>query len=252
MKRSLTFSRLVGLTLLRDPLSYIFCVATPTGLMFLFYIIYSCVPTEGRGNVAMFRPDILTPGIVFFGFSFVMLLTTLVVSRDRSTAFLDRLRATPLRTQDFLIGYFLPLFAVGVVQSVLTFTVGAVLGATVEAPFAIVGTLASFVSLLPALLFFIGLGLVFGSLLSETAAPGVTSFLITLAGMMGGVWMPLENMPKLERILQAFPFLHMVRLGQGAMQGIAQDVWLHLGVSLAYTIAALALPLWTFPRALKK
>ncbi len=252
MKRGLLFSRLVGLTLLRDPLSYVFCVGTPTGMLLLFYIIYACVPAEGRANVLIFRPDILTPGICFFGFTFVMLLAALLVARDRTTAFLDRLSATPLRTADFLVGYLIPLFILGVAQCVLTLGVGAILGATVEAPLSFVGCIRAVAALMPVLIFFIGLGIGFGSLLSANAAPGATSFLITLSGMMGGVWMPLSTMPKLERAFSFFPFVHMVRLGQNAMAGVTTDVWLHLGVSLAYTALAVAFPLWAFSHSLQK
>ncbi len=252
MKRAMQFSRLVAVSLLRDPLSYIFCIGTPTGMLLLFYVIYACVPAEGRANVQMFRPDVLTPGIAVFGFTFVMLLGTLVVSRDRTTAFLDRLCATPLRTADFLIGYTLPLLVLGIVQCVLTLGVGAILGATIEAPLSLLGCLRTVLALLPSLLFFIGLGIAFGSLLSATAAPGVTSILITLSGMMGGIWMPLETMPKLERVFAFFPFMHFVRLGQNAMSGTATELWLHIAVTLAYTALALAFPLWAFPHAMKK
>ncbi len=252
MKRSLSFSRLVGLSLLRDPLSYIFCVGTPTGLMLLFYIIYVSMSPEARENVVTFRPDVLTPGIAFFGFAFVMLFGTLVVSRDRTTAFLDRLQATPLRTVDFLVGYTLPLFVLGIMQCILTICFGAVLGATVDAPLAFGGCVLTVLALLPALLFFIGLGITFGSLLSATAAPGATSVLITLSGMMGGIWMPLETAPKLEKLFSCFPFLHMVRLSQDAMSLTWDATWVHLLVTFVYTLVGVVLPLWLFPRALKR
>ncbi len=252
MRRSLLFARRVAMELLRDPLSYIFCIGTPTGLMLVFYIIYMSVPEEGRANVKIFRPDMLTPGIAFFGFAFVMLLATLIISRDRSTAFLDRLRATPMRTADFLVGYAVPLLVLGLVQCLLTLIVGAILGALAGAPLTFWGVLRSIPALLPGLLFFIGCGMSFGSLLSEVSAPGVSSILITMSGLMGGIWMPLADMPKLEKVFACFPFMHMVRLGQGAMLGDTKDIGLHIGISLAYTAVVIALPLWLFPRALKR
>ncbi len=251
MKRSISFARLVGVTLLRDPLSYLFCIGTPTGMLLLFYTIYANMPTDGRANMLIFRPDVLTPGIAFFGFTFVMLLGALLVSRDRGTAFLDRLRATPLRTIDFLAGYIIPLFLLGVAQCVLTFGIGAILCATLSVPLSFGRCLLSILSLLPALIFFICLGIGFGSILSATAAPGITSLLITLAGMMGGVWMPIETMPKLERVFAFLPFLHMVRLGRGAALG-GEGILLHLVVTLLYTVPAILLPVFLFPRALKK
>ncbi len=253
MRRALLFSRRIGLELLRDPLSYIFCVATPVGMLLLFYVIYVNMPQEALSGVAIFRPDVLTPGIAFFGFTFVMLFATLLISRDRGSAFLDRLRATPMRTVDFLVGYTLPLFVLGILQCVLTFCVGGILGATVDGgTLTFSGCVVSIVSLLPALVFMIALGVLFGVSLSEMAAPGVSSVLITLAGMMGGVWMPVSDMPKLETAFSCLPFLHMVKLGQGGMTLSTPNIWLHLGVTCAYLVVAVAAALWAFPHALKK
>ncbi len=251
MRRGLLFSRRIMWELLRDPLSYIFCVVTPMGMMLLFYVIYVNMPAEAA--TPMFRPDVLTPGIAFFGFAFVMLFASLLVSRDRDTAFLDRLRATPMRCADFLLGYTLPLLVLGLVQCVLTFSVGGILGATVEnGELTFVGCLGSIGALMPALFFMIFLGVFLGSLMSSMAAPGVSSLIVTLAGVMGGVWMPITDLPKLEKVFMFFPFLHMVRLGQGGAVFQVPDLWLNLGVSFGYLFIAACFAMWTFPHMLKK
>lgn len=91
-----------------------------------------------------------------------------------------------------------------------------------------------------SLVFFIGVGLLFGALLSQNAAPGLVSVVITLSGVMGGVWMPLEDMPKLERVFSVLPFVHGVRLARGAYRGGAEHFGLHLGVTLAAAVLAAA------------
>ena len=217
--RGICFGGRVTRELLRDPLSYIFCLLTPMGMQLLFFIIWSNVPEAGRANMEIFRADTLAPGIAYFGFSFVMLFGSLLLSRDRSTAFLTRL-------------YALPLFALGLGQMLLTFSFAAVLGAVAGTPLSFAGVLRSALALLPSLVFFIGVGLLFGALLSENAAPGLVSVVITLSGVLGGVWMPLETMPKLERVFSALPFLHGVRLARGAYRGGADHFGLHLAVTL--------------------
>lgn len=250
--RGLVFSRRVAKELTRDPLSYIFCIAAPIAMMLLFFVIYQNVPAGAQANMAIFRPDIISTGIAFFGYSFVMLFGTLLLSKDRATAYLTRLYASPMTPFDFLLGYFLPLFSVGVIQTVLTFAVGGILGAIADTPLSIVGCLRATVALLPSLLFFIACGLHFGALLSEKAAPGVTSVIITLSGIMGGVWMPLDTMPKLKQVFSVFPFSHAVSLARGAMQGVADEIGLHLAVTLGYTVVVAALAVYAMYRSTRR
>ena len=236
--RGLYFGGRVTRELLRDPLSYLFCLCTPMAMQLLFFLIWYNMPGAAKDNMTIFRADTLAPGIAYFGFSFIMLFASLLLSRDRSTAFLTRLYATPMSSADFLIGYALPLFTLGIGQMVLTFSLAGVLGAVGGTPLAFVGTLRAALALLPSLVFFIGVGLLFGALLSQNAAPGLVSVVITLSGVMGGVWMPLEKMPKLERVFSALPFVHGVRLARGAYQGAAEHFGLHLVVTLASAILA--------------
>lgn len=238
--RGLYFGGRVTRELLRDPLSYIFCLLTPMAMQLLFFVIWYNAPEAGRANMEIFRADTLAPGIAYFGFSFVMLFGSLLLSRDRSTAFLTRLYATPMAAADFLIGYALPLLVLGVGQMILTFSFAAILGAVGGTPLSFVGVIRSAVALLPSLVFFVGVGLLFGALLSENAAPGLVSVVITLSGVLGGVWMPLDTMPKLEKVFSFLPFLHGVRLARGAYRGGAEHFGLHLAVSLISAVLAAA------------
>ena len=238
--RWLYFGGRVTRELLRDPLSYIFCLCTPMAMQLLFFLIRYNMPGAARDHMTIFRADTLAPGIAYFGFSFIMLFASLLLSRDRSTAFLTRLYATPMSAADFLIGYALPLFVLGIGQMILTFSLAAILGAVGGTPLTFVGTLRAALALLPSLVFFIGVGLLFGALLSQNAAPGLVSVVITLSGVMGGVWMPLEDMPKLERVFSVLPFVHGVRLARGAYRGGAEHFGLHLGVTLAAAVLAAA------------
>lgn len=247
--RGLYFGGRVARELARDPLSYVFCLLTPMAMQALFFTIYVNMPTSARAGMEIFRPDTLATGIAYFGFSFVMLFAALLLSRDRSRAFLMRLYATPMTAVDFLIGYALPLAVLGVLQMFLTFSFAAVLGVASGYPLHLIGILRAALALLPSLLFFIALGLAFGALLSENAAPGLVSVIITLSGVMGGIWMPLEDMPSLRRVFSFLPFLHGVCLARVAYRGDADTMWLHLVVTIGSAMLASVLAVLSMLRA---
>ena len=99
--RTLLFAGRVTKEILRDPLSFVFCLGLPIVMLVGMYALFSSASP-------WFTLDYLTPGIAVFSNAFIMLYTTLLVSRDRSTAFLCRLYTSPMRTKDFVLGYALP------------------------------------------------------------------------------------------------------------------------------------------------
>ena len=187
MNRVLAFSGRNLKELLRDPLSYIFCLGFPLVMLVIMSIVNQSIPPEA--GMTIFNIENLAGGIAMFGQSFIMLFTCLSVSKDRSGAFLTRLYASPMKSFDFIAGYTFPVLALSVIQSVITFaasmTAGAVIGTnTISAG----GALMAVVVLIPGAVFFIAAGLLFGSLFNEKAAPGLCSIIISLASLLGCVW----------------------------------------------------------------
>ena len=106
MKRVLVFSVRNFRELIRDPLSYIFCLGFPLVMLIIMTVVNKSIPPEA--GMTIFNIENLSCGIAMFGLSFVMLFTTLSVSKDRSGAFLTRLYASPMKSMDFIAGYMLP------------------------------------------------------------------------------------------------------------------------------------------------
>ena len=161
MNRVLAFSGRNLKELLRDPLSYIFCLGFPLVMLVIMSIVNQSIPPES--GMTIFNIENLAGGIAMFGQSFIMLFTCLSVSKDRSGAFLTRLYASPMKSFDFIAGYTFPVLALSVIQSVITFaasmTAGAVMGTnTISAG----GALMAVVVLIPGAVFFIAAGLLFG------------------------------------------------------------------------------------------
>lgn len=211
MKKTLIFAKRNALETVRDPILYIFCLGFPVAMLALFQIINH----YANGMTPTFEPRSLVPGVMMFSFTFVMLTMSLLVSRDKSTAFLRRLYASPLRSYQFVLGYAIPAAVIGVAQAFVCVGTGAILAAIVGADYFSFGAaLLLVLSQLPILLFCVFLGILFGALLSDKSAPGLTSVFITASGILGGAWIPLDTMGNLETFCRFLPFYPSVTLGR--------------------------------------
>ena len=223
MKLGLTFAKRNFTEMLRDPVMYIFCIGFPVVLIVLFSVI-NCFT---QGNTPVFEPLSLIPGIIIFSYTFVMLTGALLVSKDRTSAFLIRLYTSPMNTFGFVIGYILPLLTVGVAQFALCTIAGGIAAlASGAAYFGFVQAILILLSSLPALLMCICLGIIFGCLFNDKAAPGLCSVIISIAGVLGGAWMPIDTMGGFEtfcRVLPFYPSVYIGRIIAGAehMTGVA-------------------------------
>lgn len=219
------------LEMVRDPLIYIFCLGFPVLMLILFQIINKFT----NGTTPMFEPKSLVSGVTVFSFAFVMMIESMLVSKDKTSAFLIRLYTSPMRTHEYVLGYTVPCLIVGVGQIVLCLFVGYIISLIVGAAYFSFGAAMLFaVAMLPALLTFIAFGVLFGSLLNDKAAPGICSAVICAAGVLGGAWMPLEIMGGFETFCRCLPFYPSVYLGRvitGANKAVTDPV---TGAPIAY------------------
>ena len=112
--KSMVFAGRVGKEIRRDPLSYIFCLGFPIVMLVIMSVVDSSIPAQA--NMTVFHINNLAPGIAYFGLTFVMLFTGIQVSKDRTTALLLRLYASPMKAADYVIGYTLPVCILGIAQ----------------------------------------------------------------------------------------------------------------------------------------
>ncbi len=245
--RALVFAKRNLKELLRDPLSYIFCLGFPIVMMLVMTAINGMIPPEA--GLTLFRIEALTPGIAVFGLSFVMLFATLSVSKDRSGAFLTRLFSSPMTAFDFIVGYTLPLIVMAVGQIAVSYICGAVIGLIDGTHLSLVGCLISSLSLLPIAIFFIGIGIFFGTLLSDKAAPPCSSIIISLCGVLGGIWFDVGIIPTgnfFGTVCRALPFSHSVDLGRALISGSYENIPIPLAVSAAWAVCCFILAVIVF------
>ena len=242
LRPMLCFATRCAKEILRDPLTLFFGLIFPLVLLLLMTLIQHNIP------VNLFRPEQLTPGIAVFGLSFFALFSAMLISRDRSSAFLLRLYSTPLRAVDFLLGYLLPLLPMALLQGAIVYIVSLPLGL----PFSSRFPAAWAVGMLPALLY-IALGLLCGTLLNDKQVGGICGALLTnLSAWLSGVWFDISLLGgAFGAVCRALPFYHAVEACRDALAG-RPGVWAHALVVLAYAAGLLALACVCFARKMRK
>ena len=241
--RTLTFAKRCTKEILRDPLNLAFGLGFPIVLLLMLSAIQANIPVE------MFEIGQLTPGICVFGLSFMTLFSATIVAKDRGTAFLERLYTTPMRGVDFILGYTLPMLPISVGQSAVCYLVAMLLGLKPT-----VNILLALVFILPCAVLFIGLGLLFGSLLNDKQVGGICGALLTnLSAWLSGTWFDLELVGgAFKKIAYALPFVHAVELERAVLSGSFEGFWEHFAWVGSYAVAAMAFAVVVFLKQMKK
>lgn len=221
----------------RDPLSLGITVGLPILLLLVLQAFGGVDP--------FFTPTVLTPGIVLFGFVMVMFSSAMILARDRESALFARLLTAPVRAGEFVAGYSLPFLGVAILQGIVLFGIGALLGLEIDGSPGLV-----FLVLAVLAVFYIGLGMMLGSLLSLGPVSGAYAVILLLT-IFGGAWMDLEAIGGVFQSLgDAFPFAHALDATRDVMidgAGLA-DIATDLSWVAGYTLAVVVLAIFFFRR----
>lgn len=242
--RMLTFAKRCAKEILRDPLNLLFGLGFPVALLLLLSAIQANIP------VSMFEIQHLTPGILVFGLAFLTLFSATLVARDRESAFLQRLYTSPLQPAEFILGYMLPMLPLAIGQSIGCCLVAVVLGLPVT-----VNLLYGVILMIPISVFYIGLGLLCGSVLNTKQVGGLCGALLTnLSAWLSGTWFDLELVGStFRKIAYALPFVHGVELERGILRGELTGQTLgHLWVVAAYALVITLCAVWLFLKQMKR
>lgn len=241
--RMLTFFKRTAKEILRDPLNIAFGLGFPLVILLLLSAIQASIP------VSLFVIQELTPGISVFGLSFMTLFSATLIAKDRSSAFIQRLYTTPLTASDYILGYTLPIIPIALAQSIICYMAALFLGlpVTVNISYAIL-------SVIPAAIFFIALGLLCGSIFNDKQVGGICGALLTnLAAWLSGTWFDLELVGGFfKQIAYALPFVHAVELQRALLNGQLESVSAHLWWVIAYACLIVIVSILVFTRKMKK
>ena len=203
--RMINFAKRNFKELVRDPLSLVFEIVLPIFLLFIFQQFD--IPTEN------YKLENFTPSIILFGFSFITLFTATLIAKDRTSSFLIRLGTSPMKSSDYILGYILSLLPIVFLQNVLFFLVAIVMG--LKFNLSIITTI--FVSIVISV-FFIALGILIGSLVSEKGTGGLGSIIVQLVCFTSGMYFPIDSIGGVFAVIcKALPFEACLNIIQGTL-----------------------------------
>jgi len=230
--------------IIRDPLSLIFTLAMPLVMELLFYAIFHKLTSQ-------FEMKYLAPGIVVFSQSFLTLFTGTLISTDRNTSFLTRLYVSKAKSYEFITAYLISVLPIALVQSVLFFIVGGIFDPSLFGLGMIFAILLSLVTSL----FFIAMGILFGSCFSEKSIGGVASIVIAGQSVLSGMWFPVEGLGNtILTIMKILPFKNATMVIQNAVIGYENsfvDIILPLLIIIAYTALVFVFAVLVFRKKMK-
>ena len=241
--RMLAFAKRCMKEILRDPINLFFGLGFPVVLLLLLSAIQANVP------VPIFEIESLTPGITVFGLSFMTLFSATLIARDRESSLLQRLYTTPLKSADYILGYMLPLIPIAMAQGAICYLVAILLGLQVT-----INIIFAILMITPIAIFYIALGLLFGSILNVKQVGGICGGLLTnLSAWLSGAWFDIELVGgAFQKIANVLPFIHAVELEKAILNGNFTESLEHLCIVLAYGICILIGAIWLFLGQAKK
>ena len=233
--------------ILRDPVNLFFSLGFPLVLLVLLSIINSAIPPEAKNT--MFQIQNLAPGLAMFGSVFMALFAGMLLAKDRTSSFLMRLFTSPMTAADFILGYTLPMLVMTIVQAAITLLAAGAFGLDIHINILFAISMTAVTSL-----FFVGTGLLFGSLLNEKAVGGVCGALLTnIAGWLSGVFIPIDLIGgAFKTITHMLPFYHSTEAIRISLGGNFSRMLPHLIVVIGYTIVIFTLAIIAFNRKMNR
>lgn len=228
--------------LLSDPLNLIFTIVLPVFLLIFMVSLNKSLQMNPSFDVGNF-----VPSTIIFSFAFLTMFSGMLIAKDRSSRFLTRLYISPLKSYQYILGYMIPLFLMALIQSVILYSVGFILGLTIS-----VHVFLSIPFLLVIALLFISLGLLLGSFLKDQQVGAIASVLIQLVAFLSGMWFSLDLVGgAFEIIGYVLPFAHAVDMIKLIISGNYSEIWNHLSIVSIYMIIATLIAVFAFKSNMK-
>lgn len=231
--------------IIRDPLSLTFTLALPLFMEILFYLIFHDLTEQ-------FQMKYLAPGIVVFSQAFLTLFTGLLLATDKNTSFLTRLYVSKAKSYEFIFAYALAVLPITLVQSILFFLIGGIFDTSLFGFGMVIAIVLSVVTSL----FFIGMGILFGSICNEKSIGGVSSIVIVGQSVLSGMWFPIEGLNEgMITFMKILPFKNATMLIQNMIIGVNDsfnDFVLPLLIVLGYAVLVFVVAIVVFKNKMKE
>ncbi len=241
--KTLVYSKRNFKELLNDPINLAFTIGLPVFLIIFMVIFNKSLQINESFNVENF-----VPSTIIFSFTFLTMFAGMLIAKDRTSEFLSRMYVSPLKAHNYILGYVFPMLVIVFVQILILYSIGFALGLKFT-----INILASIPFLLLISLIFIGLGLVFGSLLRDSVVGGVSSIIIQVVAFTSGMWFSLDLIGGVFKVISyILPFSHSVDLVKNIVSGNYNNILVSFLVVAAYTLIMVILSIVIFKKKMKQ
>ena len=229
MKNCLVLSQRNIKEMLREPLSLFFCLGFPLVMLLLMQLIF----TNMEFVPANFEIANYAAGICVFGYTFTCLFVAMQISSDKNTSFIKRINISPISKLTYYGSFFLSALPMVLIQTVLFFLIALIF----KFPFDI-NLFLSIIYLLPSAVFYICIGILIGCICKNEKQTGpITSIFISLTGIFGGVFMPINSFTGgFATFIKLLPFSHSVLIASEIHSVGAKCIYPHILYLLFYTL----------------
>ena len=213
--------------MLRDPLTMVFCLGFPLLMLIALPLIFSGMEVVPE----IFKIENYAVGICVFGYCFSALFVALTISGDKNSEFINRIKMSPIKKGIYPLSFVVALLPITILQTLIFF----ILSLIVKMPFGANLFIAT-AYLIPSAIFYISAGVLVGVICkTEKHAGPISSIIISLGCMLGGVFMPTENMGVFTTITNLLPFVHTVDIARGVFFGNYACIYPHILWVIGYT-----------------
>ena len=230
--------------ILREPLSLVFTIGLPLFMEVLFYFIFHDMTSQ-------FAMKYLAPGIVVFSQAFLTLFTGMLIATDKSSSFLTHLYVSKAKSYEFIFAYAFAILPIALIQSILFFVVGGIIDSSIFC----VGMIWAVLQSIMTALFFIALGILFGSISNEKSVGGISSIVIVGQSVLSGMWFPMDELDQsIIMLMNVLPFRNATLLIQNVLNGInnvVSDYFFPLINVILYSVIIFILAIMFFRSKMK-
>lgn len=220
--------------ILREPLSIVFCLIFPVFMLVLMSLIFT--------NMTVIPPNFSIEnyacGICIFGYTFIGMFVALQISADKNASFIKRINIAPISKFSYFASFVFSALPLAILQTIIFFAVALLF----KYPFN-TNLLLAIVYLIPSALMYITLGILVGVICNNEKQTGpISSIFISLAGIFGGVFMPVNTFTGgFAKFVNALPFSHSVSIASEIHTIGARAIYSHILYVVGYTLVFVAL-----------
>lgn len=227
MKKLIALTRRNLLEMARDPLAVIFCIAFPVVMLLFMQILALNLPVVPDN----FQIENYAVGICVFGFTFTGMFLSMSIAGDKNSSLIKRITISPVKQGVYLTSFLCSGLPVTLCQTVVFFLLAIPFGLPVDGRI-----VTSILFLIPSALYYLSFGVLLGVVCSNEKQTGpISSIFVSLTGMLGGVFMPVNTFTGgFKTLIDILPFTHTVQVAS-SFYTASGNSWWHLLIVALYT-----------------